>query len=462
MACRRSNQKLYFTSNPELSPEDKKAYRARVNAKQKKIFIFCLMINLGILAVLKYANFAILNANAIISAAGGRQLPLVNFLLPLGISFYTFQSIGYLTDVYRGADDEPNIFKFALFVSFFPQLIQGPISRFEHLKQTLFTRRSFNIVDFQAGLLRILWGFFKKLLVADRLFAAVIALAASPDDYRGVYVILTMLFYMVTLYADFSGGIDITIGIARMLGIKLHENFNRPFYSPSVTEYWRRWHITLGAWFKDYLFYPVSSSKIMLMLFKKTKKKFGDGTAKRMQLYIPTLLIWFATGLWHGAQWYFIIWGLMHGTAIIISEELRPLGTKFHKRFAVDKLWWYKAFQIIRTFCFISAVSVLYAYADVKLTFKMYASLITDFGWSRFIERGLHGLGLAWADYLVIIAAVLIMIAAGVLVYDKKIELKNLCPAVRSILIAALFFAVIIFGAYGFGYDSQQFIYNQF
>jgi hypothetical protein len=201
----------------------------------------------------------------------------------------------------------------------------------------------------------------------------------------------------------------------------------------------------------------------MLGLFKRTKKVFGDGTAKRVQLYIPTLLVWFATGLWHGAQWYYVIWGLIHGTAIIISEELRPFGTKFHKRFtAVGKFRWYKAFQIVRTFSFICAVSVLYAYADARLTFKMYASVITDFSWSGFTEYGLNGLGLYFADYLVITAALLIMTVVGYFWYDKKTEFKSLSPALRSISIAALFFAIIIFGVYGFGYDSQQFIYNQF
>ena len=413
-------------------------------------------------AILKYANFIISNANVIVSAAGGQPISPIDLLLPVGISFYTFRSMGYIVDVYRGLEDEPDIFKFALFVSFFPQIIQGPISRFGNLKKTLFIRHGFNFKEFQAGLARILWGFFKKLVVADRLFAAVSALSASPDEYRGAYVILAMFFYAATLYSDFTGGIDITIGAARILGITVQENFNRPFYSVSIADYWRRWHITMGAWFRDYLFYPVSASKPLLKFTKKLKNIFGDGVGKRAQFYTPLIIVWFTTGLWHGAQWYFVVWGLVNGAVIIISEELRPLYAKFHKRFPVGQKLWYRAFLVCKTFCMMSLIGTFYVYADVKLTFKMAFSIITDFNLNDFITRGLGGLGLSFADYAAVVSAVSVMIIAGFFMYNKKVEFTNLRPGLRGALMAALFFIVLIFGVYGFGYDSREFIYNQF
>jgi D-alanyl-lipoteichoic acid acyltransferase DltB (MBOAT superfamily) len=458
----RIKQEQYFSGAPSLTKEEKKGYRKYINSKLKKWLIICLLFNFSMLAVLKYSNFIISNVSSIISIAGGQPFAPINLLLPAGISFYTFQSMGYIIDVYRGSENEPNIFKFALFVSFFPQIIQGPISRFVHLNKTLFIRHKFDFGEFQAGFARILWGFFKKLVIADRLFAAVTAISSSPDEYKGVYVILTMFIYIVTLYADFTGGIDITIGTARMLGINIQENFNRPFYAVSMADYWRRWHISMGAWFKDYLFYPLSTSKTMINFSKKIKKTFGEGFGQRIQFYTTMIILWCTTGLWHGAQWYLVVWGLLNGMVLIISEELRPVYIKFHKRFPYGQTLWYRAFQVCRTFCLMSFLATFHVYTNARLTFRMYFSIIADFDWGRFITQGLDGLGLNFSDYTAIISAILIMVIVGFFWYNKKVEFKNLRPVHRNILIAALFFIIVIFGVHGFGYDSQQFIYNQF
>jgi alginate O-acetyltransferase complex protein AlgI len=239
-------QDEYLAANKkEMSRDDRKVYKAGIKAKQRKWLVSCLVLNFGTLAFLKYA--------------GALPFGDLGIILPLGISFYTFQAMGYLIDVYRGTyDAEKNLAKLALFISFFPQLIQGPISRFNHLKETLFAEHSYDAESITYGLQRILWGFFKKLVIADRLLAAVSTIVKNPSDYQGIYVLVGMFFYAIQLYADFTGGIDIAIGVARLLGIRLAENFERPYFSKSITEYWRRWHITLGAWFKDYMFFPLS------------------------------------------------------------------------------------------------------------------------------------------------------------------------------------------------------------
>lgn len=246
------------------SKQERKAYKQQIKRKKRMIFIGCLLVNLGILAVLKYTNFAIANVNGIAALFTGRHsIARVNLVLPLGISFYTFQTMGYVIDVYRGkAEAEKNIFKMALFTSFFPQLIQGPISRFGELSQTLYAPHRFDFRTVWFGLERVLWGYFKKLVIADRIVVAVNAIVGQPDIYSGFYVFCGMLFYAAELYADFTGGIDITIGIAQMFGIQLAENFERPYFSKNIAEYWRRWHITMGTWFKDYLFYQIGRAHV--------------------------------------------------------------------------------------------------------------------------------------------------------------------------------------------------------
>ena len=454
----RLTQTKYIASNPELSKDEKRAYKAMIGKRQRIWLASCLLFNFTILGIVKYTDFVLSNSNALF----GTDFAPVNFLLPMGISFFTFQTMGYIIDVYRGSENEPNLFKLALFTSFFPQLIQGPISRFGDLKKTLFSHHVFNFGVFQAGGARVAWGFFKKLVVADRMIVATRELVITPGEYTGFYVILTVLFYAIALYADFTGGIDITIGIAKMLGITVKENFNRPFYATSTADYWRRWHITMGTWFKDYLFYPISASKTMLKVFKWSKRVFGEQLGKRIPIYIATIILWFATGLWHGAEWNFIVWGLANGIVIVISEELKPLYAKFHNRFPVGDKLWYHGFQVFRTFWLMSFIRTLDVYADVGHTIRMYWSIITDFGWDRFMYKGLGGLGLEAAEYVVVAISILVMMAVGYFHYNKKINFSELKSDYRSIIIAVLIFAIIIFGVYGYGYDSQQFIYNQF
>ena len=219
-------------------------------------------------------------------------------------------SIGYMIDVYRGvADAEKNPFRYALFVSFFPQLVQGPISRWNDLKKSLFESHVFSWVNIQYGFERILWGYFKKMVIADRAAIGLATIQSDVSVYYGAYAFVGMLLYAIDLYADFTGGIDITIGVAQMFGITLPENFRRPFFSKSIAEYWRRWHITLCAWFKDYLFYPLSMSKWMNKVSRWLKKHVGKPVGSRFPVYFSSLTVWFVTGIWHGASWNFVVWG---------------------------------------------------------------------------------------------------------------------------------------------------------
>lgn len=460
-------QEQYLAENKEtLSKEERKAYRAANKSKRWKWLLLCLIVNFGILGVVKYTDFAIANVNGLLGLFGsGRQLPFMNFIQPLGISYYTFKTMSYIIDVYRGTyPAERNPFKLALFTTFFPQIIQGPISRFGDLQKTLFAEHDFQPGAVLLGLQRVLWGFFKKLVIADRLLTPVKTLVGAPEEYQGIYALLAMLLYAITLYCDFTGGIDITIGVGEMFGVSMAENFDRPFFSKNIFEYWRRWHITMGTWFKDYLFYPLSVCKPMLKLSTFCRKRFGDAVGKRVPVYLCTLIVWFTTGAWHGASWNFIMWGLTNGIVIMISQELTPLYDRFHKRIAFSNTAWYNAFQIVRTFtmmCFIRAFDI---YASVPVTFKAWTSVFTNFSLGRFLNQGLANLGLDTADYLIVAAGLIVLFISAYLRSrgDVREQLARRPLFVRCAATGALLIAILVFGVYGIGYDANQFIYNQF
>ena len=449
--------------NSELKAEEK--HRFTGPGKVKKWLYFGLIFSLGTLIVVKYADFVIANINLVSSAfTGGEGFKFLNLILPMGISFYTFKSISYLVDVYRKKYRvQRNFFKFALYISFFPQLIQGPISRFDHISESLFTRHNYNHKSFIRGLYRLLWGYFKKMVIADRILPVVLTIVSDPETYNGVFAFMGIMFYAVQIYADFSGGIDITIAIAEMLGIKVEENFIRPYFSKNVKEYWRRWHITMGAWFRDYVFYPLSVSPFMLKLSKFSRKHLGKNIGKRVPVYISALMVWFLTGLWHGAGWNFVVWGLLNGLCILISDELKPVFAAFHKLIPIKKLPFrtYDAFSAIRTVFIMSSIRMLDCYGDVGVTFKVFFSIFWVNNWGKAVVTDL---GITTADYLVLAVGVVILFAVSLA--SRTIDIRDRILAKNEIVwypvLALLFVTILIFGVYGIGYDSSQFIYNRF
>ncbi|MFI3324900.1 MAG: MBOAT family O-acyltransferase [Clostridia bacterium] len=446
----------------------KKEYKAKIHLKQKKWFLSCLILNFGILAVVKYTDFVISNINVVVNTVSeGSSLPLLNIILPMGISFYTFQSMSYLIDVFWGKQKaERNFFNYALFASFFPQMIQGPISRYSDLSKTMFSVHKFEQNNFYSACVRVLYGYFKKMIIADRLIPVIALLVANPDQYQGIYVIAVMFLYAICLYADFTGGIDITIGVAKMFGIDLVENFNKPFLSVSIAEYWRKWHITMGTWFRDYIFYPLSVSKKMLKFTTKSRKVFGGNLGKRIPVYVSTMILWFLTGLWHGAAWNFIVWGMVNGLVILISQELSPLYAKFHKKFPKAKTSKsYFAFSVFRTFWLMNIIRVFDCYANVPLTFKMFGSIFTNLSINEFLTQGLAGLGVSSVSYIAALYGTIFLLFVGYITRkSEKFEdiAKRQNYITKTAIVFFLVFSIIIFGAYGIGFDSSQFIYNQF
>lgn len=464
----RAGETAYLKEHKEaLTREERKAYKAAAKKKRWHWLLACLLLNLGILAVCKYTNFTIANLNALLGAFGStKQLAFAKLILPMGISFYTFQTMGYLIDVYRGKyEAEKNPFRLALFVSFFPQLVQGPISRFDELSQTLFQEHSWDAQTISFGLQRILWGYFKKLVLADRMLVAVNALIRSPEEYQGAYAFVGMLFYAFELYCDFTGGIDITIGVAELFGIRVTENFRRPYFSKNIKEYWNRWHITMGTWFTDYIFYPISVCKPMLKLSRFSREHLGDAIGKRVPVYLSSFAVWFTTGIWHGASWNFIVWGLGNFVVIMISQELEPLYRRFHRQFPkADGAWGFRAFRVVRTVLLMSSLRMFDCYRDVPLTFRMFGSMFTTGNWSILWNGKLLTLGLTLTDYAILLLGLLLVLSVSLIQRRGSVreQIRKRPVAVRTALWYGLFLAVLLFGAYGVGYDASQFIYNQF
>lgn len=450
----------------ELSREERKAYKGKCKKKQWRLLLLTLILNIGMLAVVKYTNFMIYNINGILQVAGsGSRLSFLDIALPMGISFYVFQTMGYAIDVYRGKyRAEENFFKLALFVSFFPQLIQGPISRFDDLAKTLYEPHSFHGKTVSFGLQRILWGFFKKLVIADRLVVAVNTIIGDSASYSGVWVFVGMMFYALELYADFTGGIDITIGVAQTMGITVTENFIRPYFSKNIKEYWNRWHITMGSWFTDYIFYPISVCQPMLKLSKASRKHLGEQVGKRVTIYLSCFVVWFATGIWHGASWNFIVWGLANCAVILISQELEPFYRWFHSKVSVDGTFGWKLFQVVRTVLLMSSLRTFDCYRDVPLTFRMFGTLFTDFNWGELFSGALLNLGLTVWDYAVVLVGFFLLLGVSLVQRNGSVREKIAAKpyALRFVVWFALFLLVLLWGTYGIGYDASQFIYNQF
>ena len=442
----------------EMSKEDKKAFKKVVKSKNRLWFIITIVANFGILFFCKACLVDPLH-----SVTDSGVISFLSVGLPFGISFYMFQSMGYVIDVYRGkAQAEQNFFKVALFVSFFPQLVQGPISKWDQLKESLFSPHRFDRQVVAFGLQRMLWGFFKKLVIADRIAVAIGALKGT--EYTGVSFFVLTVFYAVQIYGDFTGGIDIAIGVGEALGITMPENFIRPFFSKNIAEYWRRWHISLNEWMKSYIFYPITVSGPMLKLAMKTRAKLGR-FGMRIPVYIGSLLTWLGTGVWHGFNLHFIVWGLLNCFVIVISEELAPAYGKFHERFAWSNKPGYNVWQIIRMFILMNLIRATDLFNDVGDYFRRLGSLVWNFNFHILWDGTMMELGLTGADYVILILGVIVMFLVSFFSRDDvsiRVKLQKAPRAVRYILFFALLVVVILFGVYGVGYDASNFIYNQF
>lgn len=435
--------------------------RNEAKSRKRRILIGCLLLNFGMLAVLKYTNFAIENVSAIFHAGISFQ----KLILPLGISFYTFQSMGYIIDVYWGKyEAEKNPFRFALFVSFFPQLLQGPIGRFDRLARQLYEQHSFDLLKAQYALQLMLWGFFKKLVLADRAAVVVNQVFQNYTQYSGVTNIVAVLMYSIQLYMDFSGGMDVVMGVAALFGVELDQNFKRPYFATSITDFWHRWHITLGTWMKDYIFYPVSLSKWMGKFGKWSKKAFGKKTGRVVPICVANIIVFLVVGIWHGAAWKYIAYGLYNGLIIAVSSLLAPLYQKGFEKFHINpKSGAWHVVQILRTFLLVNISWYFDMAVSLSAAFAMMKSTVTGFSLATLTDGSLMMLGLDKLDYMILAMGCLVVFLISFL-KERGIQIRESLGR-KPLVIRWAVYGMLVFGIPMFGYvmtTTGGFIYAQF
>ena len=435
-----------FTAAKKIESLEKKQDR-------KKVLQLTLVVNFGLLAFVKYTEFLLDNICSIAESINWNlPIPGIKILAPIGISFYTFQATGYLLDVYWKKDKAETVFwKYALFVSFFPQIIQGPISKHKQLSEELFSIHKFDTENVEAGLLLVLWGFFKKMVIADTMAVAVSAAYDNNDTY-GIAVIAGVLCYCAQLYCDFSGGIDVIRGVARLFGIDMVDNFKRPFCSKSISEFWRRWHITLGIWMKDYIFYPISLSKWMTKFGSKCRKVFGNKVGRKLPVCVANIIVFLLVGIWHGPNWNFIIYGLYNGLIIAISSLLTPVYDWLYQvtKMSKDSKFMH-AFQIVRTFILVNigwyfdrAVSLSHAFDLMKRTFIKAGTLMVDGAF----------LGLYKYQYAYVFFGIVLVIIVGIM-QEKGIVIHKWMKT-KPLVWQYAIWLVLIFGISLMGYYSPN------
>jgi len=461
-------QKEYIKANKDsLSKDEKKAFKQSCKKKIQRILALCVILNFGILFFLKYANISIayFNMYRLQWTGNANFVPFIDVVLPLGISFYTFQTIGYLADVYyERVSAQRNYLKLILYSSFFPQIIQGPISRYNDLAPELYEAKKFDFYNIKSGFYRICWGLFKKMIIADRVSTYVRSSMDLSEYYKGGYLLLGVFFYAFQIYCDFSGGIDITIGVSEMLGIKLLENFRRPFFSKNISEYWTRWHITLGTWFKDYIFYPLSVNKTVLKWGKWLRNHHMQIIGKRVPIYIPMLGVWVLTGMWHGSEMRYVYWGLLNCLFIILGTEFKPLSEKImNSLHLTEEMFMVKCYRIIKTFWLMSFLRLL----DINTSWDKAYSVFCDIfrGWSDFSfelipQRYIfteEDLRISFAGIFVVFLFSMIQRKGSV-----RERIFKLPVPVQWVILSLLIVCIVLFGAYGIGYDASSFVYMNF
>ena len=414
----------------------KKIHSSKDIKSKKAYLIFSLVVNLGILGFFKYFNFFIDSFIDLIALTGyslENQWTL-KIILPVGISFYTFQTMSYSLDIFRNEMKPVNDFvAFASFVSFFPQLVAGPIERAKALLPQMMKKRNFDYLQAMFGLRLIIWGMFKKVVVADSLAKYVDIFYANPNDYIGLPSIVAMLFFTFQIYCDFSGYSDIAIGTARLFGIKLNRNFKVPYISSSFSEFWKRWHISLSSWFRDYVYISLGGNRVGKLLN-----------------YRNLVITFMVSGLWHGANYTFIVWGLIHGFLLIVEKFFIDIKSEISMN---------KIFKIIITFFITNITWVFFRSNDISQAFNV---LRNATNLSMNITENIisfRGFGIDFFELLMMFLFILIVILIEF--FEEKIKNSNIYKSVKIqfIWIQILIFFILFFATRG---ELKNFIYFQF
>lgn len=420
--------------------------------RQKKLWVaLSFASNLAILFFFKYFYFALDNINNVLSHLGLRVLePAFDVLLPVGISFYTFQALSYTVDVYRGEiRAEKNIGKYALFVSFFPQLVAGPIERAKNLLIQVHEKHYFEYDRVRDGLLLMVWGFFQKIAIADRVAVLVNPVYNNYEQCSGIQLVLATLFFAVQIYCDFAGYSNIAIGAAQVMGFRLMNNFRRPYFATSMQDFWRRWHISLSTWFRDYLYIPLGGNRVGIV-----------------RKYINIMLTFLVSGLWHGANWNFVIWGGLHGAFLVIGEATQPWRDKLNGRLRVNvSTFSHRLFKILITFGLVTFAWIFFRAQSAGDALAIIDRIYSSFNLYSIANPGFwQAVGLGAFDLVLIVGGLAVLF--GVSLLQTKIQIREWLKIqalwFRWLMYLLALFCVVFVAVYYSDVTSQQFIYFQF
>lgn len=414
-------------------------YIENAEGNRRKLFlIFSLIANIGVLAVFKYFNFLNHNFSFLMHGFGlTNPIPYLSILLPIGLSFHTFQAMSYTIEVYRGHQKAERHFGiYSLYVMFYPQLVAGPIERPQNLLHQFREKYDFEYERVVEGLKLMIWGLFKKLVIADRLAVYVNAVYNNPEQHGGITFILATIFFAFQIYCDFSGYSDIAIGAAKVMGFKLMTNFNRPYFARNISEFWKRWHISLSTWFKDYLYISLGGNRVSIPRW-----------------YFNLFLVFLISGLWHGANWTYIIWGALHGFYLVFAIISQGLRDKINKLSGIEKLSVLNhVFQVLITFTLSCFAWIFFRANNVNDAFIIVRSIFTKRG-SLFTNN---------IDSIVLGSMGIIILLLFEFLQERNdgnfVILNNQNPILRWSAYITLIFAILLFGVF----DGGQFIYFQF
>lgn len=417
----------------------------KIPEKEKRRFylILSLSVNLGLLFTFKYFNFVNESLRQAFQYFNIMyHVPTLKVLLPVGISFYTFQTLSYTIDVYRG-DREPerHLGIFALYVSFFPQLVAGPIERSTRLLPQFFEKMEFDYQRVKDGLLLMAWGFFKKVVIADWVAIFVNRVYSNPELYPGLPSIVATYFFAFQIYCDFSGYSDIAIGAAQVMGYRLMLNFRRPYFSKSIGEFWKRWHISLSSWFRDYLYIPLGGNRV-----------------KRARMYGNIFIVFLVSGFWHGANWTFIVWGGLHGAYLLISRWTAQWRNRLHQISGLAKIpKVHRIIKVVITFHLVLFAWIFFRAKSIGDAFLIIGNLFTRFNVSALFS--INGFGVQ--HFALSIVSILVLIAVELFQRNHNIRLwLSARPVImRWAIYYGLIIYILLFGAYD---NTNEFIYFQF
>ncbi len=448
--------------------EARKTIKAQFQCRLRLVMLAAVLIQLGILSVLKYSAFFLTNWNSLSELLGlPMQVTVPSFIAPIGISFYTLQAVSCLVDIYRETlEADRNLPKVALYMAFFPTIMEGPICRFSQVTDSLWQGNAITWHNLTFGIQRIAFGLLKKMVIADRLNSLIETIYTDYAQYDGGIIALGMFFYTCQLYMEFSGTMDVVIGSGQIFGVTLPENFRQPFLSRTIGKFWTRWHITLGTWFKDYIFYPLSMSKPLNKLTVKARKCLGNHFGPMIAAGIALFAVWFSNGLWHGAGWNYLFFGLYHFVWLLIGNITEPFVVRFADKHGIDRdARWYRGMQIARTILLVNIGELFFRAEGLMAGMKMFGIMVTDFTLASFFDGTILTLGMDAQDFLITLVALVLVLSIHLL-WEKGTDLRDLLARqkapVRWAVYYGFIFFIILFGAYGVGYLPVDPIYAAF